>query len=220
MSSSSNITQEEEELLSILNNSLIDNERVVFSHDTTEDILNQMIDILNSFWSRSNSARMISFKNSSISLPINIILLTRNNDNDDNNDDDDDDDFVPVAHSKISAVDDGQEENENSILIESVIVDETKRGFGYGKKIMQLSETLALTKGFNTVYLSTKDAENFYKHLGYEECENHVTCLGASSKFLNKQQLSGLQKIFGMKSQEINKPKEKQTEIWLKKNLN
>lgn len=69
--------------------------------------------------------------------------------------------------------------------------------------------------GFKTAYLSTKDKQEFYAHLGevylscfieilggYQECEA-VTCLGENSKQLNKEQLKGLLQVLGGMAQQV-----------------
>jgi len=74
------------------------------------------------------------------------------------------------------------------VLIESVIVDETCRGKGYGRLLMTESEKTAKSLGFVTIYLSTKDKDNFYRHLGYED-SNPVSSLGENSKRLTSEQV-------------------------------
>ncbi|XP_022083069.1 N-acetyltransferase 6-like isoform X2 [Acanthaster planci] len=59
----------------------------------------------------------------------------------------------------------------SSVLIESVVVPKNLRGQGLGRQLMELAETHAKMQGFTTMYLSTKDKQDFYAHLGYEFCK-------------------------------------------------
>jgi hypothetical protein len=70
-----------------------------------------------------------------------------------------------------------------------------------------------LRKGQTVLYLSTHDKQDFYRHVGYEECES-VTSLGANGSKLSKTQLSGLLGAFGGKQTQANDPR-----TWMKKAL-
>lgn len=67
---------------------------------------------------------------------------------------------------------------------------------GYGRLIMEEAESYIKERGFTNMVLSTHDKMEFYRHLGYNECEP-VSTLGANSKFLNNDQVSALLKAFG-----------------------
>ena len=59
----------------------------------------------------------------------------------------------------------------DACFIESVIVMSEKRGRGLGRQLMALVESYARQHGFSTAYLTTKDKQTFYEHLGYTYCE-------------------------------------------------
>jgi len=50
--------------------------------------------------------------------------------------------------------------------------------------------------GFNEYYLNTKDKQEFYRHLGYKECEP-VTSLGENANKLDSNQISAMLHLFG-----------------------
>ncbi|XP_048733979.1 N-alpha-acetyltransferase 80-like isoform X2 [Ostrea edulis] len=76
-----------------------------------------------------------------------------------------------VAHSRLSKV----HGKTNACLVESVVVRKNLRGKGYGRKIMLETEQYAKRKGMTTLFLSTHDKQDFYKHLGYTFCEPIVS---------------------------------------------
>ncbi|MDG6996652.1 MAG: GNAT family N-acetyltransferase [Nitrososphaerota archaeon] len=61
--------------------------------------------------------------------------------------------------------------NEDTIMIENVVVDPTKQGRGIGRSLMEFAEHFAATVGLHRVVLYTNEVmtENiaFYTHLGY-----------------------------------------------------
>ena len=52
-----------------------------------------------------------------------------------------------------------------------MVVPEHLRGRGLGRRIMELAESHAKMQGYTTMYLSTKDKQDLYAHLGYEFCQ-------------------------------------------------
>jgi hypothetical protein len=42
--------------------------------------------------------------------------------------------------------------------------------------------------GYTTMYLSTKDKQHFYRHLGYSDCDA-VTTLGSNANRINTEQV-------------------------------
>uniref|UniRef100_T1JB23 N-acetyltransferase domain-containing protein n=1 Tax=Strigamia maritima TaxID=126957 RepID=T1JB23_STRMM len=72
-----------------------------------------------------------------------------------------------IGHSRITPI----HGHKQACLLESVLVEKEKRGKGFGKLIMKETEEFAKKLGINTVYLSTKDKQEFYKRIGYEFCE-------------------------------------------------
>ena len=55
------------------------------------------------------------------------------------------------------------------ILIVVVPID--RRGQGLGRRLMGLAEDHARHHGYTEIYLTTKDKEGFYEHLGYQYCK-------------------------------------------------
>eukprot|EP01104_Vermistella_antarctica_P006732 TRINITY_DN17439_c0_g1_i1.p1 TRINITY_DN17439_c0_g1~~TRINITY_DN17439_c0_g1_i1.p1 ORF type:complete len:275 (-),score=30.02 TRINITY_DN17439_c0_g1_i1:88-912(-) len=128
---------------------------------------------------------------------------------------DDDPSVVIVGHSQLSEVQrdssndsdvgsgaadsdgDGSGRSSKEALITSVIVDGALRGMGYGKQVMLSTEQYAQSVlGIDVLYLSTKDKQSFYAHLGYVEC-GPVTSLGSNKKRLTSGQVSLLEGAFG-----------------------
>ncbi|KAL6065386.1 N-acetyltransferase 6, variant 3 [Balamuthia mandrillaris] len=118
-----------------------------------------------------------------------------------------------LAHSKLSHVDSHNGQGE-AALIESVIVDPTLRGKGLGRIIMEATEKAAIERHCFTLYLSTADKQEFYRHLGFTECEP-VTSLGSNAKQISSAQLSALARIFGGQGG----PKQGINQTWMKKVL-
>ena len=116
-------------------------------------LLHGAVDLLNSEWKRSRSAREVSLSRSSDQLPSCLALV-------------DGHDSV-VGFGRLSAV----VGKPNSVLIESVVVDKSLRGKGLGRRLMEECEDYALRLGHHTMFLSTHDKEGFYAHLGYSRCE-------------------------------------------------
>jgi len=61
---------------------------------------------------------------------------------------------------------------------------------------MSETEAVAVSLGFRRLFLSTKDKQHFYAHLGYQPCEP-VSSLGSNAGRLNTAQLGGLLRVFG-----------------------
>ncbi|CAG2221464.1 unnamed protein product [Mytilus edulis] len=59
---------------------------------------------------------------------------------------------------------------------EKVVVKRSLRGKGLGKLLMQETEHFARSEGFETMYLSTHDKQDFYQHVGYSFCKPVVSC--------------------------------------------
>lgn len=62
-------------------------------------------------------------------------------------------------------------ENPAFLQITAIVTNESVRGQGYGKRLMEYAEQQARAKGFSSVVLYSNkkrtDAHNFYKSLGY-----------------------------------------------------
>ncbi|XP_050425426.1 N-alpha-acetyltransferase 80 [Adelges cooleyi] len=113
--------------------------------------------VINSEWPRSETARLHSLEASCDTLPTSLVLVKKleNNGN-----------KAVIGHSKITPI----PSMLGSCFVESVVIDHRYRGKGLGKFLMYKTEEYIKTLGINTVYLSTKDKEDFYSKLGYVRC--------------------------------------------------
>ncbi|XP_052057731.1 N-alpha-acetyltransferase 80-like [Mytilus californianus] len=134
--------------------------------------LEECASVLNEEWPRSKTARIHSLEKSCDKYPVNLVLV---------NDED-----LPVGHSRLSIV----VGREKSCFVESVVVKRSLRGKGLGKLLMQETENFARSEGFETMYLSTHDKQDFYQHVGYSFCKPVVSCgiqpSNIPDSFLNK----------------------------------
>ncbi|CAH1792518.1 unnamed protein product [Owenia fusiformis] len=127
--------------------------------------LNKCVEILNEEWPRSVAAREHSLEKSMPNgnppypgLPCAMVLVAGT---------EPDKEAAILGHSRLMPV----HGEENSCLIESVVVKKSHRGKGLGKKLMSCSGKQALNLGITTMYLVTMDKQDFYKHIGYSICE-------------------------------------------------
>ncbi|XP_003747350.1 N-alpha-acetyltransferase 80 [Galendromus occidentalis] len=111
-------------------------------------------DTLNSEWKRSETARMHSLQKSSSAFPVSLVMFAAKSK-----------EFF--GHARVCRI----LERTDACFIESVIVMSEKRGRGLGRRLMALVEEYARQHGFLTIYLTTKDKQSFYEHLGYTYCE-------------------------------------------------
>ncbi|VDI27135.1 Hypothetical predicted protein, partial [Mytilus galloprovincialis] len=120
--------------------------------------LEECASVLNEEWPRSKTARIHSLEKSCDKYPVNLVLVTDEN--------------IPVGHSRLAIV----VGREKSCFVESVVVKRSLRGKGLGKLLMQETEHFARSEGFETMYLSTHDKQDFYQHVGYSFCKPVVSC--------------------------------------------
>jgi predicted N-acetyltransferase YhbS len=52
-------------------------------------------------------------------------------------------------------------------VVQAIVVDDTMRGRGIGKAMMDAAESWAKSRGLGSVVLSTRNASTFYSRLGY-----------------------------------------------------
>ncbi|RUS81682.1 hypothetical protein EGW08_010544 [Elysia chlorotica] len=114
-------------------------------------------EILNQQWPRSKAARNHSINKSTDTLPVSLAFVRHFENKADE----------VLGFSKISAV----QGIKDAGLIESVVLREDNRGKGLGRVLMNLTEQYGHKLGIRRMYLSTKDKEGFYAHLGYEKCQ-------------------------------------------------
>lgn len=109
--------------------------------------------LLNSEWKRSETARLRGLENSCDKLPVNLVLIKNDK---------------VIGHAKISAI----PSIRDACFIESVVIDKSLRGQGFGTYLMKKVEEYAVNVlKLLFVYLSTRGQEEFYRKLGYNECE-------------------------------------------------
>ncbi|KAH9515461.1 N-alpha-acetyltransferase 80 [Bulinus truncatus] len=153
------------------------------------------IHILNTFWPRSQAAREHSLAQSCDHMPVSLAFVKKPSE--------------VIGYSRIAAV----QGVENACLIESVIIDESLRGKGFGRTLMNLTENFAKSRlGVKTVYLNTLDQKDFYSKLGYLPCKP-VISLGANANRVPKEML---QKLVGFSLDEranVNKTNEQDNQI-------
>uniref|UniRef100_A0A1I8PPH3 N-acetyltransferase domain-containing protein n=1 Tax=Stomoxys calcitrans TaxID=35570 RepID=A0A1I8PPH3_STOCA len=110
--------------------------------------------LINSEWPRSETARMRSLEASCDTLPCSLVLTTEGLSR-------------VIAHCKLSPI----PSKSKSCFIESVVVDKSCRGQGFGKLIMKFAEDYCrVVLDLKVLYLSTIDQEGFYERIGYEFC--------------------------------------------------
>ena len=76
--------------------------------------------------------------------------------------------FVARADGEFVGVGGVEEHGENGLL-RSVVVEESRRGRGYGAGICETLEDHARGAGIETLYLLTTTAAEFFRRRGYEE---------------------------------------------------
>ncbi|XP_031560452.1 uncharacterized protein LOC116296527 [Actinia tenebrosa] len=165
------------------------NIEIVKLHDHPE-LIQDVVKILNLEWPRSESARIHSLKDSGDDLPCSLLLVHKY----------DNKNLAVIGHNKISKV----HGNIKSVFIENVIVEKTKRGFGLGKKLMELTELYVSKLGYQDIYLSTHDKCKFYECLGYVYC-SPVSPVRGNAKLLTPEQFSALQVHFGEQNEQDSK---------------
>ncbi|XP_055586853.1 N-alpha-acetyltransferase 80-like isoform X2 [Uranotaenia lowii] len=140
--------------------------RIVVPIHQHHDLLDQCVQLINSEWPRSYTARLWSLKASKDTLPTNFILIEPENTKDQSTNS-----SVPskvLAHAKLSPI----PADKNATFVESVVVDRQFRGQGLGRVLMREVETHCFqTLKLETIYLSTIDQEGFYTKLGYKLCK-------------------------------------------------
>lgn len=109
--------------------------------------------LINAEWKRSETARLRSLESSCDTLPVSLVLVK---------------DGKVIGHAKLSPI----PSIKDACFVESVVISETLRGQGFGRYLMEKAEEYCVRNlGLQWVYLSTKGQEEFYRKLGYTECE-------------------------------------------------
>ncbi|KAK3751472.1 hypothetical protein QZH41_009181 [Actinostola sp. cb2023] len=143
-----------------------------------QELIDDAVRILNNEWPRSENARMHSLTDSRDDLPCCLLLVAK----------DDHGGLVNskcvIGHSKLTRV----HGKPKSVFLENVVVDKVKRGCGFGRKLMELSEHYVFKQGYEHIHLSTHDKCKFYEHLGYRY-SSPVSPVRANAKLLTPEQV-------------------------------
>ena len=122
--------------------------RVVKLHDFPQ-LSKDCALLLNEEWPRSLTARLHSLQKSCDSLPLSLVLINKEN--------------KVLGHIRVKT----EFNDTTSAFIESLIVEKSQRGKGYGKYIMRETEIFVKQIGFNRMTLTTTNQIGFYKSLGF-----------------------------------------------------
>lgn len=122
-------------------------------HECASGMLERVFALLSERWPKSDRSTS-QIGRSCDSFPVSLVLFDRECESE------------PLGHVLLSRC----VEDELGLLAESVLVTHRLRGGGIGRKLMELMHEYARQRGFNTVYLSTRDKRDFYAHLGYVVC--------------------------------------------------
>ncbi|XP_021947363.1 N-alpha-acetyltransferase 80 isoform X2 [Folsomia candida] len=135
------------------------------------ELIDECIDLLNTQWPRSKTARLVSIQQgSSEGFPTTLLLINTHSN---------DDPKRVVAHCKVSPV---SVYHPSACFVESVVVAKELRGKGIGRIIMDKMEAY-VKWGIRIIYLTTHDQQGFYEKLGYSLCEPVVVYGGKCSSF-------------------------------------
>lgn len=114
----------------------------------------QCCNLVNEEWPRSETARMLSINASCDKMPTCLILVQDNKE--------------VIGHCKLTPIPSIKE----SCFVESVVISKKLRGQKLGTFLMQACEEYCKSVlNLKFIHLSTKGQENFYRKLGYAECE-------------------------------------------------
>lgn len=109
--------------------------------------------LINDEWKRSETARLRSLESSCDALPVSLVLVKARS---------------VIGHAKLSPI----PSIKDGSFVESVVISRSLRGQGFGTFLMQKAEEYCSKQlGLRCIYLSTKGQEDFYRKLGYQECE-------------------------------------------------
>lgn len=167
--------------------------RVSVVHELPREKVEETADLINEEWPRSKASRVANLEKSRDAFPLSLVLLSRN---------EGDATEQVVGHAKLSKVDDGAEEGETALLVESVVIKKSLRGKGLGRKVMEAVQDEAQRRGFNVLYLATNDQVPFYERLGFEITSHSVSSLGFNAKRINTFALGNLVSILHKRQQQ------------------
>jgi N-acetylglutamate synthase-like GNAT family acetyltransferase len=111
---------------------------------------------------------------------------------------------VPIGHVLLSRC----VEDAAGLLAESIVVSSKMRGTGLGRRLMELMHEYVRSRGFQTVYLATRDKRDFYSHLGYSICEPVTIASAVTAGEERSSAVSKLKDVFGGSDLKV---------VWMKK---
>ena len=170
-------------------------------HKLPKEKIEETADLINEEWPRSRSSRVANLERSRDALPLSVVLLQQQQQRPQTEGEEAEEEVV-VGHAKLSKVDEGAEEDETALLVESVVVRRSLRGQGLGRKVMEGVEAEALRRGFNVLYLATTDQVPFYTRLGFVPCDHPVSSLGFNAKRINTFALGNLVSVLQKRQQD------------------
>ncbi|XP_072276442.1 N-alpha-acetyltransferase 80 [Pyxicephalus adspersus] len=118
------------------------------------DLTSSCAELLNQTWRRSLGARIHSLERSSDDFPVCLVLIGAR-------------EGPVLGHARLCRVIGLQD----SLFVESVVVSTDLRGRGFGRRLMEATERYARGRGFQKLFLTTHDKQDFYHHLGYRLTE-------------------------------------------------
>nr|XP_039254529.1 N-alpha-acetyltransferase 80-like [Styela clava]XP_039254530.1 N-alpha-acetyltransferase 80-like [Styela clava] len=127
----------------------------IFALHQRLDLIDGCAKLLNAEWKRSYDMRVSKLKRSNKDFPYHIALTETVDENE-----------KLVGHLRLTKV----LGEPDSLYMSSVIITECSRGMGLGRKLLNLTEELMKTRGFECFYLRT-DSPEFYTKCGYDFCD-------------------------------------------------
>ena len=168
-----------------------------------------MLQLLNDQWPQSKTIRLRRLERSSDDLPTSFLLVNEKNE--------------LIGYCYVDRLFD----EENGVIVESVCIQRSLRGQGFGKRLMALLEE-KLRGRFARIYLTTADQREFYSHCGYEETSPRVRFNVSSRLFA--QNADALKNLLSSSSSSSSQQDshlivqkgstiERITTVWMKKDL-
>lgn len=141
--------------------------RCVPVHESDSTIIDGVAALLSEQWGKSLAARKAMLERSCDGTPLHLAFLT----GPESSTEEDccggrPSDLRVVGHSVLHSV----AGRNHAALVESVVVAPSLRGTGIGRAVMEETQQRASALGFEELFLSTHDKEEFYAHLGFRRC--------------------------------------------------
>ncbi|XP_007061890.2 N-alpha-acetyltransferase 80 [Chelonia mydas] len=130
------------------------------------DLVEVCAELINEEWKKSKTSRMYSLQKSTDNFPMCLVLIRTQRDTEAAEEGKMAKTQL-LGHARLSRVVSQPE----SLFVETVVVSRALRGQGYGRKLMEATESYAKSRGFRHLHLTTHDKQHFYAHLGYTASE-------------------------------------------------